>query len=40
MLFFSSLVIGLIILINSITIDLKKVQALQEWKDPILVKEL
>ena len=32
--------LGLIILTNGITIDPKKVQALQEQKDPTLVKEL
>ena len=31
---------GLIILTNSMTIDFKKVQALQKWKDLILVKKL
>ena len=31
---------NLIILTNSMTIDPKKVQALQEWKDPISVKKL
>ncbi len=32
--------LGLIILTNGITIDFKKVQALQEWKDLMSVKEL
>ena len=32
--------LGLIILTNSMTIDFEKVQALQEWKDLMLVKEL
>ena len=32
--------LSLIILTNSMTIDPKKVQALQEWKDPTLIKEL
>ena len=32
--------LSLIILFNSIIMDLKKVQALQEWKDLILIKKL
>ena len=32
--------LSLIILINGMTIDFKKVQALQEWKDLTLIKKL